>query len=511
MSPAGPPASSSTSKAVKGVSWSMLAVAGRQVMSLAGVAVLARMLGPEAYGLLGMAALITTFLMNFRDLGTAAAVIQKPSINDRMLTSLFWVNMLFGAVLAALVVLAAGPAAEFFHDERITPVLRILAISFPITSAGVVHQALLSRELAFHRIAWADLASSAVGYVVAIPMATAGFGVWSLVAANLVNALVSTALYWLFCPWRPRLVFDKDEVLTVSKFSLNLGAFGLVNYFSRNADNLIIGRMLGSEQLGYYQMAYNLMLYPIQNVSAVISRVLFPTFARMQDDDERFRSAYTRSCLLVALVTFPLMGGMGAVAGPLVHSLLGSKWSPAILTLQILAPVGLAQSVFTTVGQIYISKGRTDWMLYWGTGTAVLLVSSFLLGIRYGIEGVAAAYSFTYLVLVIPLGFLIPFRLIGLRLTDFLRPFLPQLAITASMVVASLSWLWVLDRFFAANSWVQLITTVLLGVITYTLGLAVVYPPALRHLVEDVLKPSHSSVLSRAGAAVEAFCFRNRR
>jgi len=434
MSSAGPPEPSATSIAVKGVSWSMLAMAIRQLMSVAGVAVLARMLGPDAYGVLGMAGLVTAFLTNFRDLGTARAVIQWPTIHDRMMTSLFWVNMLFGTALAALLVAVAEPVAAFFHDARIAPVLRVLSVSFPITSAGIVQHALLSREHAFQRIAWVDLASVAAGYTIAIPMAAVGFGVWSLVAANLFIALVSTALYWYFSSWRPRFDFDKGDVLAVSKFSLNLGAFGLVNYFSRNADNLIIGRMLGSEQLAYYQMAYNLMLYPIQNISAVIARVLFPTFARMQDEDERFRSAYTRSCLFIALVTFPIMAGMGAVADPLVRSVLGAKWSPAILTLQILAPVGLAQSIYTTTAQIYMSKGRTDWMFRWGLGMAILLVASFLLGIRYGIEGVASFYGLTYLVLV-PIGFFIPFRLINLRLTDFFRPFVPLLAITAAMVL----------------------------------------------------------------------------
>jgi len=233
----------------------------------------------------------------------------------------------------------------------------------------------------------------------------------------------------------------------------------------------------------------------------------------MQDDDERFRSAYTRSCLFIALVTFPIMAGMGAVADPLIRSVLGAKWSPAILTLQILAPVGLAQSIYTTTGQVYMSKARTDWMFRWRLGMAILLVASFLLGIQYGIEGVAAFYGVTYLVLI-PIGFFIPFRLIGLRLTDFFRPFLPQLAITAAMVVVSLLWLWTLSLLSVTNSWVRLITTVVLGSLSYALGLWAVYPPGLQYLVNDVLKPSSSSLLSSlssAGSAIEAFCLRGRR
>lgn len=501
-------AESSTSKVVKGVSWSMLAVAGRQLLSFAGVAFLARILGPESYGLMGMAALITVFLTNFRDLGTAAAVIQQPEISPGLLSSLFWLNILFGTVLTLLVILSAEPAARFFHDARIASILRVLSVSFFIISAGVVHQALLSREHAFHHIAWADLSAAVGGYAVAIPFALAGMGVWSLVAANLMTAFISTAMYWIFSPWRPGFEFHRNDVLRVSKFSLNLGAFGLVNYFSRNADYLIIGRILGTEPLGFYQMAYNLMIYPLQNVSAVISQVLFPAFARMQHDDERFRSAYTRSCLLIGLVTFPMMAGMGVAAEPLLLSFLGPKWRPAILILQILAPVGLVQSVFTTTGQIYMSKGRTDWMLRWGAGTAVVLVSSFLLGVRYGITGVAIFYGTAYLFLIVPIGFLIPFRLVGLRLTDFARPFLPQLGITLAMAMACAGWLQLLKAAAIHNSWVQLVTTVLLGAAAYGFGLLAMYPPGLRYLVNDVLKPSPYPLLARAGAKVESMRLR---
>ncbi len=150
------------------------------------------------------------------------------------------------------------------------------------------------------------------------------------------------------------------------QFSLNLSGFGIVNYASRNADNLIIGRVLGSIQLGYYQMAYNLMLAPIQNISSVISQVAYPAFSRIQDDNERFRSAYVRSCALIALVTFPVMAGLAVIADPLVRVILGSKWIGAIRIFEILAPVGLLQSVQTTVGQIYTAKARTDWMFRWG-------------------------------------------------------------------------------------------------------------------------------------------------
>ena len=157
------------------------------------------------------------------------------------------------------------------------------------------------------------------------------------------------------------MLFDTNEIRSVSRFSLNLSGFGVINYFARNADNdIIVGRSLGQvSSSSYYQMAYTLMLYPIQNISSMISQVLLPAFSAIQSDDERLRSAYVRSCMLIGLVTFPLMAGLAVVADPFVRVVLGTKWIPAIRVFQILAPVGLIQSIQTTGGSIFVAKGRS--------------------------------------------------------------------------------------------------------------------------------------------------------
>ncbi len=355
-----------TRKAIVGSGWSGAATAARQALSFGALAVLARRLGPNAYGLMGMAALLTNFLQTYRDLGTTTALIQCREINQKLLSSVFWLNLVLGGLLALIVVGLAVPASHFFHEPKLTPIMWVLAASFPITSANMVHSALLSRKMRFDRIALSDFGSALAGYLIAIPGAYAGLGVWSLVFANIANAIVGTGLLWFSSGWRPCAEFDYNSVRSIAGFSLNLSGFATVNYFSRNADNLVVGRTLGSMPLGCYQMAYNMMLFPIQNISAVIAQVLFPGFSRIQDDDERFRSAYLRSCMLIALITFPVIAGLGVVAGPLVRAMLGAKWVSIIPLFQILVPVGLIQSVQTTIGQIFTAKGRTDWMFRWG-------------------------------------------------------------------------------------------------------------------------------------------------
>jgi PST family polysaccharide transporter len=433
---------------------------------------------------MGMAALLIVFISIIRDLGTGTAIIQRPTITNGLLSTLFWVNCGFGALIAMLVVATSPIVAHFFHQPQLTPILCAISISLWLNSAGIVHNSLLMRNMQFRPLAIADLGSGLAGYVAALISAYSGLGVWSLVYANITAAFTSTAVYWATAAWRPDLEFDRHELRTVAKFSLNLSGFGLTNYFARNSDNLIIGKVLGPVALGNYQVAYNLMLTPLQNVSSVIGQVTLPAFAQIQDDNERFRSAYLRSSSIIALLTFPMMAGLGIVADPLIHCVLGSKWLGAIPIFQILAPIGLIQSVQTLIAAIYIAKGRTDWFFRWGLYTCAVLIAAFLVGVRFGAVGVAVAYFITYLVLMMVPGFLIPFSLIGLRMRDYLWALFPQALLTAGMSIICWLCLYSLGVYGITNNWVRLITTSLLGAGVYTIALYLRPIPAVRHITE---------------------------
>jgi PST family polysaccharide transporter len=473
-----------TQRAVSGTAWSTLSTAGKQALSIASVATVARLLGPGAYGVMGMANLLIIFILNFRDMGTGTAIVQRLSVSDRLLSSLFWVNFLLGMVMAGGIAAVSPLAAHFFNTPELVPILCTLSLSFWLTSCGVVHASLLLRGMHFKAYAVVDLTSALASYLIALTCAHAGLGVWSLVLANVANSFTSTLGYWLASAWRPGLLFDGAEVKSITHFSLNLSGFGIVNYFARNADNIIVGRVLGRAPLGDYQTAYNLMLTPIQNISSVIGQVTLPAFAKIQEDNERFRFAYVKSCMLVALITFPVMAGLGVVAHPLITAVLGDKWVGAIRVFQILAPVGLVQSVQTSVGQIYVAKGRTDWNFRFGTVYCVVLIAAFLAGVQFGTVGVATAYSITYLGLLMVPGFAIPFRLIGLKLSAFVSAMLPQLLLTAGMTLMCWIWLRVLDSLSVTNPWAQLVSTSFLGAAFYICSFVLLWPAVMRHLEE---------------------------
>jgi PST family polysaccharide transporter len=502
------PPPSLTQRTISGAAWSTVSTAGKQVLSIASVATVARLLGPGAYGVMGMANLLIVFILNFRDLGTGTAIVQRLSISDELLSSLFWVNCLLGLLMAGGVIAASPLAASFFNTPELIPILCTLSISFWLTSCGVVHASLLLRDMHFKALAVVDVTSALASYLVALCCAYSGLGVWSLVFANIANSFASTLGYWLAFSWRPQWRFDRTEIKSITNFSLNLSGFGVVNYFARNADNIVVGRVLGKIALGDYQLAYNLMLTPLQNISSVIGRVTLPAFARIQEDNERFRFAYVKSCMLIALITFPVMAGLGIVAHPLIIAVLGQKWVGAIRVFEILAPVGLLQSVQTTVGQIYVSKGRTDWMFWFGAVQCVLLIATFIVGVQYGTQGVAIAYCIAYLGFMMIPGFLIPFRLIELKLSAFASALLPQILLTGGMAFVCWIWLRFLNSMAVVNPWIQLLSTSFLGAVIYSGSFLLVWPAVMQHL-EDVLKTSPLGTKVAAGLVnSRQFCVR---
>lgn len=403
-------------------------------MQLVTTVVFARLLEPSDFGLVSMAMVFVGFALVFKDLGTSAAVIQRKEVSDDLLSSVFWANVVFG-LLAMVALFTLSPlVTTFYGEQNVAPILQLLSVTFLIAGLGISHQTVLERGLAFDKLARVEVVSGVAGSAVGISMAVLGFGVWSIVWQTLAATAATTLLLWVISPWRPGLMFSWGEVKSVAGYSLNLTGFNSFNYFARNLDYLLIGRFLGAQDLGYYTLAYRLLLYPVHNISGVVGRVMFPAFSRVQDDDERFSRAYLKVAGILAMITFPLMLGLWAVAEPFVLTVFGPQWRPAVLLLMILAPVGMAQSIVTTVGVIYQAKGRTDWLLRWGIAVGVVVTVAFVVGLRWGIIGVAAAYAIASLVLFYP-SFALPFRLINLPVRDLFgvlwRPFASGLLMLA--------------------------------------------------------------------------------
>lgn len=456
--------SSLKKQVASGVKWSTLSQLGRQGTQLLTTIILARLLSPSDFGLVGMAMVVIGFTNIFKDLGTSAAIIQKKDLNDDLMYSIFFVNVIFGVIGTLILFLSAPLVGNFYNEPRVVPVLKVLSINFFISSFAILHQAILERSLAFRKLAKLEIISVFAGSIIGITLALLGYGVWSLVFQSITAIFISTLLLWFYSTWRPKWVFQWKEIKSVSNYSLSLTGFNIVNYFARNADYLLIGRYLGSQALGYYTLAYKILLFPLQNISGVIGRVVFPAFSSIQDENKRLSITFLKIASTIALISFPLMLGVIALSKPFILIIFGSKWAPVIILIIILAPVGLVQSVGTTVGPIYQAKGKTSWLFGWGFGSSIFVIVGFLIGLNWGLIGIATSYTIASILLVYP-NFSIPFKLIDLSFTQLIENlkiiFFNSLTMFLVVIVIQL----LLSKYFKMD--VVFIISILLGTSVY--------------------------------------------
>ena len=470
----------------------------RQLLSIVSVSILARRIPPAIYGLVGMAVLVTTLLETIRDVGTGTALIRERTLPDELASTAFWLNCGTGVVVTMLVIGLFWPAAYFFRQPQLSRILQFLSISFFFGALGVVPTAVLNRALDFRKVALAQVCGAFCGTGSAIAIALAGGKVSALVAASLVMSFTTTVAVWFLSPLRVKPVFNVADARRILSFGLHLTGSHVMNYFSRNADNVLVGRYLGSGPLGYYQMGYMLMQLPLYNFSNMIAQVTYPALSRFSEDHQRFRSAYLRTSSLISLVTFPVMVGLGVTAEPFVRVFLGPKWMPVAALLTVFGPLGALQSVTSTITLVYNAQGKTNLLFRWQIFASICYVASFVVGLRWGILGVAVSYTIMWLLIMVPM-LLIPFRLVGITLKSFCVALWPTTWATLVMAAVAALWLHAGQRLGMRNPMLQLVTTAGIGGIVYIGLILWRKPPVLSELstaVEGSSNPA-ARVLAR--------------
>jgi len=451
------------------VRWSAFSKYGAQGMQFVISMVLARLLAPEYFGLLGMATVITGFVKVFKSFGFSSAIVQRKNVSDNLLSTLFWVNLGVCLLVAAVVLGIAPLAAWMYDDPRVMPIVAVLSINFVFAGFTMIPAALLQRRMEFKKLAIREIGGVLAAGLTAIPLAWMGWGVWALVGSSLASSFAQMILINLAVPYRPQMVFDRQGLNECLKFGLNITGFNIFNYFSRNADNLVIGLFLGPVALGYYSLAYKLMLLPRDSVSKVLARVLFPKLSKLQDNDERLADVYLRATGAIAFVTFPMMAGLAVLAEPFVQVVLGERWLPAVPLIQLLAPVGALQSVAATGGNVFLAKGRSDLMFRWGVVQGTLRTIAFFVSAPFGVAALAAAYAVTA-ILFAPTSVIIICTLVQpltlARITKALRP--SMLYATATFISITLIDVAINQLFHLTPFW-RLALLSLAGASTYVL------------------------------------------
>lgn len=378
----------------------------RFVLQIVGTMVLARLLTPADYGLIGMVTVVVNFGTMFKDAGLSMATVQKDKITHEQISTLFWINVLISVVLGLCVLIGSPLVAMFYGKPELTAVTATLSISFILSGLSIQHAALLRRHMRFGSLAVVQIASQVITLTVTILLALYGWRYWALVGGSLTTAFFTVVLTFFFCPWLPGRMQKGTGVRDMLKFGGHLTGFNFINYFARNADNILIGRFIGADALGLYAKAYALFMMPISQIRGPLTQVAMPVLSSLKDQPERYVKYYQRLLDIMASLTIPLTLYCVIEADFLIRLLLGSQWLGAVPVFRILAIAGLIQPSFGTAGIVMLSLGYAKRQLRLGIINSFLIVLSFVVGLPFGIIGVAWAYAIITYVTFIPLVFL---------------------------------------------------------------------------------------------------------
>jgi PST family polysaccharide transporter len=369
---------------------------------LLSVVILARLLAPSDFGLFAMLMPLAAFVMMLQDIGLSQAVVASGNLTHEQTSTIFWINAGLSLLLAVLFALCAPLIALFFGEPRLVAPAMALAGSVLVSGLATQHFAWLSKSLRFGAIAMIDVISTLLGFLAAVAIATVAPGIWALVASVLVAMMAGLVGAWTMARWMPGRPAPYAEVRDLLRLGAGLSTFTLSNFFARNADNVMIGRWVGAVELGFYDRAYKLLLFPLQQINNPIGRVMVPVLAKLSDEPHRYRHAYRRTLRLMLLFTVPGVAFMLMLAQPLIVLLMGERWAPAAAIFTWLAIAALHQPMSATFGWLFISQKRGGDFGRWGIFNMVTSVAAFAIGLPWGAIGVAAAYALSDVLIRMP-------------------------------------------------------------------------------------------------------------
>ncbi len=456
--------SSVESRAIRGVFWSGAERLGPQAVQLVVSIVLARLLLPREFGLIGMLTVFLALGAVFLNSGFGSALIQNRDATEVHYSSVFYTNILLSLVAAGTLCWAAPLIARFFEEPMLIPLTRVLSFNFVLSSLGLIQSFLLTKRLDFRAQTKATLTASVCSGLVGIAMAVLGFGVWSLVAQSVSLTLLNTLLLWTFNAWRPQKVFSIAALRELFGFGSRLLVSSLLDTVFSNIYNVVIGKLFSPVDLGYYTRAYTLQQLPSQTVGGIVGRVTFPLFAEIQADPAGVRNGFRQALRALALVNFPVMIGLLGCARPLVLTLLTEKWAPAIPYLQLLCIVGLLYPVHLINLNVLLAQGRSDLFFRLELIKKVLIVIVLAVTWRWGIGAIIVGQ----IVLSIVAYYLNSYysgRIVGYGLRAQVRDLLPYLGAAVVMGAGAFAVTWLP----VAHPGVLLLMQVLAGALIYGL------------------------------------------
>jgi O-antigen/teichoic acid export membrane protein len=372
------------------------------LIRLGSVLIVARLLDPTDFGLVGMVTAFTGVLTLFRDFGLSAATVQRADITEEQTTCLFWINMVVGIVLGLATVCLAPVISRFYHEPRLVWITSVIAAGFVFNGAGVQHSAILQRQMRFTALSLIDMFALIASTVVAITVAIAGYGYWALVSMAVCLPLSTTAGLWTVSRWLPGLPRSLSGVHSMVRFGGLMTLNGLVAYIASNFDKVLLGRFWGAEAIGLYGRAYQLIRIPIDSLNGAVGEVAFAALSRIQNDPDRLKRYFLKGYSLVLVATLPITVACAIFADELIIVLLGPKWAGVATIFRFLSPTILVFAIANPLGWLLNSTGKVGRALKMALVFTPLIIAGYIIGLPYGPIGVASAFSAVMILWAVP-------------------------------------------------------------------------------------------------------------
>ncbi len=391
-------------QAIKGVKWVSVATVINSSLQFLLIVILSRFLSKSDFGLMALANVIIEFSSYFIDMGFSNLIIHKQNITHIQLSSIYWLSILTGIVIFLIIFLLSPVIAAFYKSPELNPLIKFISLTFIIIPFGQQHKMLLQKDLKFNDIAKIDVSARVIAFALAVTGGVMGLGVYALAVMVLATSIISTILYLVtgLKVHRPSFKFSHSSLKTLYSFgSFQLGEES-INYFGTQFDTIIIGKILGTEALGIYTIAKNLVMRPSQIINPIVTRVTFPLMSKFQDNKDLLKKTYTSTINYLSSINFPIHLVILILAEPLINILFTKTWSQAIVIVKILALFSLVSSTFNPIGSLMLAKGRADLGFYW-----VIFFTMFSLPIVYagtllGLQGVSYSQLFLFIIVYYP-------------------------------------------------------------------------------------------------------------
>jgi PST family polysaccharide transporter len=406
--------------------WYTLGYGSTKIVGFVVNIILARLLGPTVFGLMGMAAVFSGLVALFGGLGIGPFLIHQQEEIDTFANAAFWMNILLGAAMAAVQVAVAPLVANFYQTPIVAPILMVSAIGYLIGPLGSVHATLLTKELEFRKTVLPNIFVTVLSSAITIMLALLGFGVWSFVISALAVAPITVVINWILCPWRPSFRLFLPYWRKIFDYGKHLLGWDTMEYLIQNTDYLVVGRILGATALGLYVLAFNIAKWVETLIAHAVSEATFPAFAKMQKNKDSMHEAFLKTAKYTSILTFPVALGLFSVSTQFVPLVYGVRWNASVTPLQLILIYGLVRSISRVSESVPLVIGRPDVGFKWDLALFPLIALGVWAGSRFGLVGVATAVT----VILGGAGILwlrVVFRLMNWKLSGLWRSVSPAL------------------------------------------------------------------------------------